>query len=170
LIISSPYPVEQMPNEFAALTRYARASRELNYPEKSLMWELFVEYKRAQYSRSPTTDEIVAMVNNLEPADLRNFSYHVFLNSHPLHWMNNPDHEGRMLAKLVASLLEAYPDLRKTVETQMATPELRPTIDELLATKQERQARLDAATQSAAPAATEPQTATESVDENNLRR
>ncbi len=172
LIISSPYPVEQMPNEFEALTRYARASRELKYPEKSLMWELFVEYKRAQYSRSPTTDEIVSMINNLEPADLRNFSYHVFRNSHPLHWMNNPDHEGRMLAKLVASLLEAYPDLRQTVETQMATPELRPAIDEVLAAKQERQERLDEAAQAATPTATEeiPQTASEPADENELRQ
>lgn len=168
LIISSPYPVDQMPNEFEALTRYARASRELKYPEKSLMWELFVEYKRSRYIRSPTTDEIVAMVNNLEPADLRNFSYHVFLNSNPLHWMNTPDHEGRMLAKLVGGLLEDYPELRKIIEAQMATPELRPSIEQVLATKQERQKRLDEfSPPNAAPAEGSPQTAT---DDNALRR
>jgi hypothetical protein len=178
LIISSPYPVERMPDEFEALTRYARASRELKYPEKSLMWELFVEYKRAKFSRSPTTDEIVGMIYNLEPADLRNFGYHIFLNSHPLHWMNNPDHEGRMIAKLVSNLLETYPELRKTVEAQMATPELRPTIEQVLTTKAERQQHIDAAEESTpqevaqTETATEPApaVATETTDNNDLRR
>jgi hypothetical protein len=178
MIISSPYPVDQMQGEFEALTRYARASRELKYPEKSLMWELFVEYKRAKFSRSPTTDEIVDMIYNLEPADLRNFSYHVFLNSHPLHWMNNPDHEGRMIAKLVGNLLDAYPELRKTVEAQMATPELRPTIEQVLATKAERQQRIDAAAETTtqevaeteAPVEPASDVASETPDENELRR
>jgi hypothetical protein len=178
LIISSPYPVDQTPGEFEALTRYARASRELKYPEKSLMWELFVEYKRAKFSRSPTTDEIVDMIYNLEPADLRNFSYHVFLNSHPLHWMNNPDHEGRMIAKLVGNLLDACPELRKTVEAQMATPELRSTIEQVLATKAERQQRIDAAAETTtqevaeteAPAEPAPAVANETPDANGLRR
>jgi hypothetical protein len=177
LIISSPYSVERMPDEFEALTRYARASRELKYPEKSLMWELFVEYKRAKLSRSPTTDEIVTMIYNLDPADLRNFSYHIFLNSHPLHWMNNPDHEGRMIAKLVGNLLETYPELRKTVETQMTTPELRPTIEQLLTTKAERQQRLDETGETPTQEVAETETPVESVpavasetDENGLRR
>jgi hypothetical protein len=177
LIVSSPYSVERMPDEFEALTRYARASRELKYPEKSLMWELFVEYKRAKLSRSPTTDEIVTMIYNLDPADLRNFSYHIFLNSHPLHWMNNPDHEGRMIAKLVGNLLETYPELRKTVETQMTTPELRPTIEQLLTTKAERQQRLDKTGETPTQEVAETETPVESVpavasetDENGLRR
>jgi hypothetical protein len=143
LIVSSPYPVEQMPSEFEALTRYARASRELKYPERSLMWELFVEFKRSKFNRSPNTDEFVAMINNLEPVDLRSFAYYVFLYSEPLHWEYSPDHEGQTLAKLIASLLKAYPELNKTVQEQLATPELRQSVDQLLATKAERQQRLD---------------------------
>lgn len=177
MIISSPYSVEQMEGEYEALTRYARASRELKYPEKSLMWELFVEYKRANFARSVTTDELVEMIYNLEPADLRNFSYHVFLNSHPLHWMNTPDNEGRMIAKLVGNLLDAYPELRKKVEAQMATPELRPTIEQVLATKAERQQRINASEQTPTqevaetetPAESEPAVASE-PDKNGLRR
>ena len=173
LIISSPYTVEQMPEEFEALTRYARASRELKYPEKSLMWELFVEYKRAKHKRSATTDEIVGMIHNLEAADLRNFCYYVFLNSHPLHWMYTPDHEGLTLAKLISGLLDDYPELRKTVETQLATPELRSAVDQVLATKLERQQRIDeakAASAKSEPASEVPQTATEPTDENLDRR
>lgn len=174
LIISSPYTVEQMPDEFETLTRYARALRELRYPDKSLMWELFVEYKRAKYTRSTTTDEIVAMVQNLGATDLRNFCYYVFLNSHPLHWMYTPDHEGIMVAKLVEGLLKDYPELRKTVEEQLATPELRSTVDQVLATRDERQQRIDEAKAAAGDKTTTeeepPQTATEPVDENALRR
>jgi hypothetical protein len=174
LIVSSPYPVEQMPHEFESLTRYARASRELKYPERSLMWELFVEFKRAKYSRSATTDEILAMVNSLEAVDLRNFGHYVFMYSDPLYWEHTPDHEGRTLAKLVGSLLEAYPELRKTVETQIATPELRSTVDQLIAGKAERQQRLDAAARPATPVEEAPQTATTEAesteDANALRR
>lgn len=173
LIISSPYTVEQMPEEFEALTRYARASRDLKFPEKSLMWELFVEYKRSKYARSATTDEIVGMIHNLAEADLRNFCYYVFLNSHPLHWMYTPDHEGLMLAKLVEGLLDDYPELRKTVETQLASPELRPTVAQVLATREERQQKIDDLKVASEPTPAQPavpQTAAEPNEENIQRR
>ena len=82
-----------------------------------------------------TTDGMVEMVQDLNEADTRNFCYHIFLNSHPLHWMNESDQEGRELARLVTKLLEDYPDLRQTVEAQMLTPELRPLIENLVARK-----------------------------------
>jgi len=138
VIISSPYPVDELQHEYEALCRYARASRELNYPEKALMWELFVAYKRTEYVRSPTTDSMVEMIQDLNEADTRNFCYQIFLNSHPLHWMNTPDQEGRELARLVNQLLEDYSNLRQTVENQMATPELQPAIEKLIARKMER--------------------------------
>lgn len=165
LIISSPYPVAELEQEFAVLSRYARASRALKYPEKALMWELFVAYKRGQYSRTPTTDGMVEMVQDLNEADTRNFCYHIFLNSHPLHWMNTPDQEGRELARLVTRLLEDYPDLRQTVETQMATPELRPLIENLVARKMERLERLGL--QDGEPM---PETAAAPEDEGTLQR
>ena len=168
LIISSPYPVESLQSEFEALSRYARAARELKYPEKALLWELFVAYKRSQYTRSATTDGMVEMVQDLNEADTRNFCYHIFLNSHPLHWMNTPDQEGRELARLVAKLLEDYPDLRKTVETQMATPELRPLVDNLVARKTERLERLGLQDETSEEAPSE--TATTPEDANDLRR
>ncbi len=172
LIVSSPYPVETLQSEYEVFTRYARASRELKYPEKAIMWELFVEYKRTQYAKSPTTDEIVEMANTLNSADLRNFCYHIFLYSHPLHWEHTPDHEGQTLSKLVDKLLTDYPELRATVEQQMATAELRPLIEQLLATRKERQERIDAAQiETAAAPETEPsQTAEETPADNTLRR
>ena len=133
------------------------------------MWELFVAYKRSQYARSTTTDGMVEMVQDLNEADTRNFCYHIFLNSHPLHWMNEADQEGRELARLVTKLLEEYPDLRQTVEAQIVTPELRPLVEKLVARKMERIERLGVQQ----PAqAVEPATETASVpeDENELRR
>ena len=154
VIISSPYPVEKLQNEFEALTRYARTSRELNYPEKALMWELFVAYKRSQYVPNATTNGMVEMVQDLNDADTRNFCYHMFLNSHPLHWMNKPDQEGRELARLVTSLLDNYAGLRQLIETQIATPELRPSIEKLVARKTERLARLQPEPEQQAPSQT----------------
>jgi hypothetical protein len=168
LIIASPYQVESMQHETEVLSRYARAARELKYPEKALLWELFVAYKRSQYTRSATTDSMVEMVKDLNEADTRNFCYQIFLNSHPLHWMNKPDQEGRELAQLVARLLEDYPELRKTVEAQMATPELRPLVDELTARKMERLQRLGQHTQPAGNDSS--QTATNPGESDGLQR
>jgi len=168
LIISSPYPVEDLQKEFEALTRYARAMRELNYPEKALMWELFVAFKRNHYQRSPTTDGMVEMVQDLNEADTRNLCYQVFLNSHPLHWMSTPDQEGRELAKLVEKLLENYPNFQQLIETQIATPELRPSIESLVATKAKRLKRLQPETEP--EPVKETAETPDSVDENLLRR
>ncbi len=167
MIISSPYPVEELQQEFETLTRYARSSRELNYPEKALMWELFVAYKRNQYRRTPTTDGMVEMVQDLNEADTRNFCYHIFLNSHPLHWMNNPDQEGRELARLVTKLLEDYSNLRQLVEAQIATPELRPSVEALVARKIERLKRLQPEQEPPEQTAEAPK---QGGDDNTLRR
>lgn len=170
VIISSPYPVEELQRDFEALSRYARSSRELNYPEKALMWELFVAYKRSHYQRTPTTDGMVEMVQDLNEADTRNFCYHIFLNSHPLHWMSTPDQEGRELARLVGNLLEDYPQLRQTIEAQIASPELRSSIETLVQRKNQRLQQLQPeVVQEQEPA---PQTAeaVEQPDNNTLRR
>lgn len=165
VIISSPYPVEKLPQEFEALSRYARASREMKYPEKALMWELFVAYKGSQYQRTPTTDVMIETVQDLSNADLGNFCYHIFKNSHPLHWEHRPDQEGRELARLVNKMLEDYPDLLKTVETQIAKPNIRPSIEEMVAKKVARMEKLQAEQSDEVP-----QTATAPENENFLRR
>jgi len=166
VILSSPYPVEDLQAEFAAMSRYTTSSRELEYPEKALMWEIFVAYKRNQYQRTPTTDSMVEMVQDLNEPDTRNFCYHIYLNSHPLHWMSTPDQEGRVLARLVTKLLEDYPTLRQTVESQIASPELRASIEKLIVRKNERLARLQPEVEAEPPA----ETATAPSDTNTLRR
>ena len=167
VIISSPYPVEDLQAEFEAMSRYANSSRQHNYPEKALMWEIFVAFKRNQYQPTPTTNSMVETVQDLNEADTRNFCYHIFLNSHPLHWMNKPDQEGRELARLVTKLLEHYPNLRQTVETQIASPELRSSIEKLITRKTERLARLQPQEETAPPPA---ETATVPDNQNTLRR
>lgn len=167
VIISSPYPVDELQHEYETLCRYARASRELNYPEKALMWKLFVAYKRTGYVRSPTTDSMVETVQDLNEADTRNFCYQIFLNSHPLHWMNTPDQEGRELARLVNGLLEDYSNLRQTVENQMATPELQPAIEKLVQRKMKRLQQLPPQQEQEVEM---PQTAERPDNDNTLRR
>ena len=166
VIISSPYPVEKLSTEFDALTRYAQASREMRYPEKALMWELFVAYKRNGYQRNPTTDVMVETVQDLNDDDTRNLCYHMFRNSHPLHWMNRPDQEGRELARLVTSLLDNYPNMRQLVETQIRIGKLRPMIENLITNKLEREKVLQA--EAAAQAVQE--TAGREDGEEQLRR
>jgi hypothetical protein len=164
MIISSPYPVEDMQPEFEAMSRYARSSREHKYPEKALMCEIFVAFKRNLYQATSTTTSMVETVQDLNEADTRNFCYQIFLNSHPLHWMNKPDQEGRELARLVTKLLENYPHLRQTVEAQIASPELRDSIENLIARKTERLARLQPEAEPVVETATVPEAS------NTLRR
>ena len=79
---------------------------------------------------------MVETVQDLSEADLGNFCYHIFKNSHPLHWEHRPDQEGRELARLVNKMLEAYPELLQTVEQQIAKPNIRPSIEEMVAMKE----------------------------------
>lgn len=166
VIISSPYPVEKLPHEFDALTRYAQASREMKYPEKALLWELFVAFKSSHYLRTPTTDVMVEMVQDLNDADLGSFCYHIFKNSHPLHWEHRPDQEGRELARLVNAILDNYPALKATVESQIAKPNIRPSIDKMIAKKNARMEKLQAENESKQPT----ETATAPQSDNILRR
>jgi len=168
LIIASPYDVADLPAEYEALTLYAQASRQLKYPEKALMWELFVAYKGNGYTRSATTDSMVEMIQDLNAADTRNFFYHLFLNSDPLYWMNEPDQEGRALQRLVSGLIRDYPYLREAVESQIDSPELKPLIEKLVAKKMRRMEALQM--QPTQPTTPTPEVATGPEPANALRR
>lgn len=128
LIIASPYPVEELTHEKEALARYARAAREHEYPEKALMWELFVEYKANGSQPNDTTSSLVAMSRDLNERDLNELCYQLVLHSDPLHWMRTPDHEGREIAKLVLGLLRDHPALWTTLTTQASQETLAPRI------------------------------------------
>ena len=141
VIVSSPYPLEKLQGEYAALKRYAQASRELRYPEKALMWELFVAFKGSDYQATRTTETMIEMVQDLSEADLNSFCYNLVKNSDPLYWMQVPDHEGRELARLVNGLIASHPKLGRIVAKQSATAALADRIALLTA---RRQRRLDA--------------------------
>ncbi|TWT94762.1 hypothetical protein Pla108_36110 [Botrimarina colliarenosi] len=138
LIISSPYPIERLTTEAAALARYAAAAREHSYPERALMWELFVAYKSNGYSPNRTTESLVEMTHDLSDTDLNELCYQLFLHSHPLHWMNTPDHEGREMARLVNGLMNDHPTLRKILEARAEDPQLATRLAGLVQRRRER--------------------------------
>jgi len=142
LIVASPYPVEQLEQYIKPFSRYTRACRELNYPEKALLWEMFVAFRQNNFQPSPVTDRMVEMIQDLNDQDTDSFCRNLFLNSHPLHWMNQPDQEGRQLAKLVQGLLDHYPTLRQTMEARLLGPGLQEWAEAVVARKTERLQKL----------------------------
>lgn len=138
LIMSSPYPADRMPTESQALARYVAAARQHGYPERALMWELFVAYKSNGYRPSRTTESMVEMTQDLSQRDLSELCYQLVLHSHPLHWMNTPDHEGREMARVVNGLLTDHAALRETLERQAEDPHLASRIAVLATRRQER--------------------------------
>lgn len=149
LIMSSPYPVERMPAESQALARYAAAAREHGYPERALMWELFVAYKSNGYQPNRTTESMVQMTQDLSERDLNELCYQLVLHSHPLHWMRTPDHEGREMARVVNGLMKDHAMLREIVERQASDPGLAERIAGLTERRRERM-------QALSPAAADP--------------
>lgn len=175
LIVSSPYSVERLERESEALARYARAAREHKYPEKALMWELFVAYKSNGFKADRTTQNMVDMVRDLNENDLNEFCYQIVLNSHPLHWMTTPDHEGRELARIVNGLLRDHTTLRQIVELQSAHPSVQPRIAKLSARRMALSSAIDEAgpietPEPEAPATTTPPSVAERAIDNRLRR
>lgn len=138
LIMSSPYPAERMPTESQALARYVAAARLHGYPERALMWELFVAYKSNGYRPNRTTESMVEMTHDLSERDLDELCYQLVLHSHPLHWMKTPDHEGREMARVVNGLLTDHATLRETLERQAEEADLAARLAELATRRQER--------------------------------
>lgn len=166
LIVSSAYGVDRLQNESEALARYCEAAREHEYPEKALMWELFVAYKSNGFQADRTTNNLIDMVRDLSEGDLNEFCYQIVLNSHPLHWMRQPDHEGRELARIVNGLLRDHAALRTIVQTQSTHHKLAPRLAKL----NERRLALSAAIDEAGPIATVPAPAEPPQPESTAER
>ena len=119
VIIKSPHPVAKLQHEADALARYARASRDVKYPEKAMMWELFVAYKESGFQATYSTRAMVDQIRDLSDVDSGNFCKFILMYQDPRHWMRVPDHEGREMGRLVNGLLEQHPSLQEFVQEQV---------------------------------------------------
>jgi len=133
-IISSPHPVSKLTQEADALARYARASRDLEYPEKAMMWELFVAYKENSFQATYSTRAMVDQIHDLSELDRSSFCRYLLMYQDPRHWMHVPDHEGREMGRLVNGLLEQHSELQKLMQNQVANnPKLQLLVRQLAA-------------------------------------
>jgi hypothetical protein len=108
LVVGSPQSIEAMAEDVARLNRYLRASREQNYPEKALIWSVFVEFKRNKFVRNSTVDGLLESSRDLVADDRAEFWYNLYVYTNPLNWMTTPTQQGRELARLMERLQAEY--------------------------------------------------------------
>jgi hypothetical protein len=115
LIIGSPQPLEAHADNLQRLNRYMRAARELNYPERWLLWELFVEFKRNNYEKSPAVYGLLESSSDLPDANRTKFWFQFYRYTNWVNWMRRPDQQSRELERLTAAMQGHYPDVRGVV-------------------------------------------------------
>lgn len=108
LVVGSPQPIDTLADEMTRLNRYMRAAKELNYPEKALIWQLFTEFKRNNYLRNETTNRLLESTKDLSERDRAEFWYNLYVYTNPLNWMLGPDQQSRELARLMENLTQQY--------------------------------------------------------------
>jgi hypothetical protein len=122
LIIGSPQPIEAHADNMVRLNRYMQAARELNYPERWLLWELFVEFKRNNHQKSPAVYGLLQSSTDLPDANRTKFWFQFYRYTSWVNWMRRSDQQSRELERLTAALQEHYPEVR-TVVLQVAENE-----------------------------------------------
>ena len=122
LVIGSPQSIDAMSDDVNRLNRYLRAAKELNYPEKALVWTLFVEFKRNNYIRNTTTDRLLESSKDLTERDRAEFWFNLTIYTNPLNWMMAPDQQGRELARLMDRLSGEYKEagVKEAMEQNLA--------------------------------------------------
>jgi hypothetical protein len=110
-IIGSPYPVERLETETGKIQKYLEASSGHGYPEKRVMWKIFIEFKRNKLQKSDTLTKLVESVSDLDAGDKRVFFRYLTLYSNSKNWQKIETQEGRELERLVTALYSIYPEL-----------------------------------------------------------
>ena len=81
LVVGSPQSIDAQPDNLRRLNRYVRAVQELSYPEKGLLWTMFVEFKRNQYRRNAIIDGLLQSSKDLAEADNAEFWFRAVLST-----------------------------------------------------------------------------------------
>lgn len=124
LIVGSPQPIEAQPENLKRLRRYMQAAHDMNYPEKAVIWQLFVEFKRNQYVGNATTRSLLESTKDLSDTDRAEFWYNLYAYTDWSNWMLKEDQQGRELAHLMAALQQAYPQVTEVMEETIASNEI----------------------------------------------
>ncbi len=120
LVVGSPVPVEAQADNLKRLQRYMQAAHDLSYPEKSLIWQLFVEFKRNQFVGNATTRSLLESTQDLSEVDRAEFWYNLYVYTDSANWLITPDQQGRELEQLMAALVQAYPQITQVMENNIA--------------------------------------------------
>jgi hypothetical protein len=140
-----------------------QAAHDLSYPEKALIWAVFVEFKRNNFADSSTVRSLLESTRDLANDDRAEFWYNLLVYTDSTNWLLAPDQQGRELEKLMAALQRTYPEITQAMEYNLASNEY---LQARLANLRERTpAKQQQLQQQAAPMAappSEPPTATAS--------
>jgi hypothetical protein len=115
-LVGSPESIDSQPDQLRRLQRYIGAIEEMNYPEKALLWRLFVEFKRNGYRRNDTIDRLLESSKDLSEVDNAEFWFELAVYTNQLFWRVKPTQEGRELERLMAELQRQAPETSAMME------------------------------------------------------
>jgi hypothetical protein len=121
LVVGSPRPVEAQADNMARLQRYMQAARDLSYPEKALVWAVFVEFKRNNFTDNSTVRSLLESSDDLQPDDRAEFWYNLLVYTDRHNWMLAPDQQGKELERLMAALQRTYPEITRVMEDNIVS-------------------------------------------------
>ena len=119
LVIGSPLPIESQPDNMQRLRRYMQAAHDLGYPEKALVWAVFVEFKRNRFVGNSTVASLLESSRDLSNEDRAEFWYNLLAYTDLDNWMIVPDQQGRELELLMAALQQAYPEVTQVMQANL---------------------------------------------------
>jgi hypothetical protein len=100
-----------------------QAAHDLSYPEKALIWAVFVEFKRNNFTDSATVRSLLESTRDLADDDRAEFWYNLLVYTDSTNWLLAPDQQGRELEKLMAALQRTYPEITRVMENNIASNE-----------------------------------------------
>lgn len=122
-IVGSAYPVDRQVDSVDRLSKYLAAASSSGYPEKALLWELLIEFKRGGFAASDVTGKLVESIIDLNETDARQLYRFLWMYSDADRWQRVPTQEGRELERILALLVNAHPSLLEGINAHDFTSE-----------------------------------------------
>ncbi len=110
-LIGSPYEIADQADVVERIDVYLKAAKGNNYPERALLWEIFIEFKDSSYEQTGVLDRLVESIVDLNERDRELFFTQLERYSDPANWLSVETQQGRELARLIAGLRAIYPSL-----------------------------------------------------------
>ena len=110
-LIGSPYEIADQTDVVQRIEVYLKAAKSNGYPERALLWEIFIEFKDNAYEQTGVLDRLVESISDLNEQDTAAFHQQLERYSSPANWLSIETQQGRELARLIAGLRAIYPAL-----------------------------------------------------------